>query len=403
MLKDYLKLSIDSILHKGIRSWLTMIGIFIGIAAVVSLVSLGGGLENAILDQFSSLGTDKLTVQASGGSFGPPGTGVIKPLTVDDADALENVRGVDMVAPRAIATSRAIFKDESAFLTIATITTDETRQLVLAVLDAEVDQGRMLEKDERYKITIGSDFGTEDIFSKPVKVGDTINMRGQDFEVVGILAETGAIFGNSLVIMNDKVYEEVFDTKDINIIAIQIQKGADIEQVSANVEKAMRKQRDVKMGEKDFTVETPLQAAQTVTDILDYVTYFIAGIAAVSLIVGGIGIANTMFTAVLERRKEIGIMKAIGARNSHILLLFLIESALLGLAGGTVGLFMGMGFAKLVELIASIAFTRDLIKVSFDLIIIVGPLMFSIIVGMISGVFPALQAAKLNPVDALRK
>jgi putative ABC transport system permease protein len=152
----------------------------------------------------------------------------------------------------------------------------------------------------------------------------------------------------------------------------------------------------------DFTILTPEELLATFGIILNIITAFLAGIAAISLLVGSIGIANTMYTSVLERTKEIGTMKAIGARNSDIMLIFLIEAGLLGAIGGVMGILLGMGISKLIEFIVLNILGSNLLKVQFNIYLIVGSFAFSFLIGAFSGLFPARQASRLNPVDALR-
>lgn len=385
-----------------------MIGIFIGVAAVVSLVSLGQGLKEAITGQFESFGTDKLVIQAAGTGFGPPGSTAVERLTSDDADVIRKVAGVDIVAERLMRMSRVTFKDKQRFAMVASITQDESRKLVLEVLEEGMkiipEYGRMLFKHDKYKIVVGNDYAQKKLFQRKLKLGDVLNIEGQDFEIVGILSKSASMFGNDMILMNDEPMRDMLDIgEDADIIAAQVFNMEQLNATAERVEKALRRHRDVEKGKEDFSVQTPAQAVETLSSILNYVTWFLVFIAMISLLVGGIGIMNTMFTAVLERRKEIGIMKSIGARNSNILMIFLIESGILGLVGGVIGVVFGMVLSKTVEIIAMVFLGTQLIQAHFTMIWIIIPLLFSFFVGSLSGVMPALQAAKLKPVDALRK
>ena len=164
----------------------------------------------------------------------------------------------------------------------------------------------------------------------------------------------------------------------------------------------MRRDRGQKEGEEDFSVQTTEQLMESYSSILDIVQYVLVGIAAISLLVGGVGITNTMYTAVLQRRKEIGIMKAIGAKNSDILILFLLESGFLGLAGGIIGIIIGVSMSKGVEIISQEYMGQMALQVTFPFSLIFGAMAFSYIVGSLAGILPAMQAAKMHPVDALR-
>jgi putative ABC transport system permease protein len=174
-------------------------------------------------------------------------------------------------------------------------------------------------------------------------------------------------------------------------------------QVTENIKKSLRTSRKVDKGKEDFTVQTPESLLATLNSILMIIEAVLVGIAAISLLVGGIGIMNTMYTAVLERTKEIGIMKAVGATNREIMFLFLIESGLLGLIGGLIGVLLGFGISKSVEMVAFQVYESPLIQAEFSFWLLSGALMFAFLVGSFSGWFPARQAARLNPIEALRK
>ena len=190
---------------------------------------------------------------------------------------------------------------------------------------------------------------------------------------------------------------------EIDLIVVQVLEKNKIEDISNSIEKALRKDRNLDIGEEDFSVQTPVQGIQTINTILNIINIIVIGIAAVSLLVGSIGIANTMYTSVLERTKEIGIMKSIGAKNSDILFIFLIESGLLGLVGGIIGATMGLGLAYLASYFVSITFPGLSLEVQTSQSLLISAIVLSFLLGIISGTIPALQAGKLNTVEALRK
>jgi len=188
-----------------------------------------------------------------------------------------------------------------------------------------------------------------------------------------------------------------------DILAASTQPGFNLDTLTLNAQKELRKSRNVQEGKEDFTIQTPEQLLGTLNIILSIVQGVLVGIATISLVIGGIGIMNTMYTAVVERTREIGILKSIGATPKTIMTLFLIESGLLGLMGGIIGVILGIGIAKLVEYLAAQAFGSSLIQATISPTVIIFSLLFAFIVGAISGALPAKQAAKLNPVDALRR
>ncbi|PIY91579.1 hypothetical protein COY71_02380 [Candidatus Micrarchaeota archaeon CG_4_10_14_0_8_um_filter_60_7] len=192
------------------------------------------------------------------------------------------------------------------------------------------------------------------------------------------------------------------DPEAVSMIYAQTQVGAEPARVAERIEDKLRKTRHEEEGKETFTVSTSEQLLESFSVILGVVEAMIIGIAAISLLVGGIGIMNTMYTSVMERTREIGIMKAIGARNGDILAIFLIESGMLGAVGGIVGILAGMGLGKLTEIIAEAALGSQLLKASFTPELLIGALLFSFVIGALSGTLPARQAASLKPVDALR-
>jgi len=203
--------------------------------------------------------------------------------------------------------------------------------------------------------------------------------------------------------MTESDLNDALDIKDeYDIIVVQLEKNSDPEKVAEAITEKLRKDRGLKEGEEDFNVQTPIAALASINTILNVINVIVIGIALISLLVGAIGIANTMYTSVLERTKEIGVMKAIGARNSDILLIFLFESGLLGLVGGIVGVLIGMLMAWTAATGANTALGTNLFIIKFNPALIIGSIIFSFLIGTVSGVLPARQASKLKPVDALR-
>jgi putative ABC transport system permease protein len=404
MFKDYFRLALRSVKQRKLRSILTMLGIFIGIAAVVSLISLSEGLQNAISEQFVNLGTDKIVIQAAGSSFGPPGTAVSTPLSLDDKKALEKVKGVDLVVGRLIRIIKMEFKDEVKYNFAVSMPKDnEEQKLVKEANNYEIDEGKFFERDNSQEIVIGSNFAI-DFFDEPLELRDKLLVQGKQFKIVGILKKSGNPQQDSTIILPEGSFREVLGiNSEFDVIPLRVEAGEDVNIVGERVKKALRKSRNVEEGKEDFSVQTPQQVLGILNNILSIIQGVLVGIAGISLFVGGIGIMNTMYTAVLERTKEIGIMKSVGARNSTVMLIFLIESGFLGLFGGLMGIILGFGFSKLVEVIAFNIFGSFLIKASVNYYLLFGALLFSFLVGSFSGVFPARQAARLKPVEAFRK
>ena len=403
MLSDYLKLAVNSLMKRKLRSWLTMIGIFIGIAAVVSLIGLGEGLRSAITSQFGALGADMITVQASGIQYGPPGTGVIAPLEIGLEDKMDKIEGVEFAIPRLLKSGSMEFNDRLQFGIAASMPDGNYRKEIETMVGLKISKGRLLKDGDRNKIVVGNNFADDDVFGKAINPGDKVLLNGKQFEVVGILKKTGNFFMDGAVIVNDDPLRELFDdTDEISIMAVKVKDRDDIEHVKERIEKLMRDERDVKEGEEDFSVELATNTIETINSTLFAVQIFVYIIAGISLLVGGIGIMNTMYTAVVERTKEIGIIKSIGGRNSDIFYLFLIESGLLGMVGGIIGTTLGVLLAKGMAAAGAAQLGSDLIQAQISPWLVIGALAFSFIIGCIAGITPAVRASKLHPVDALR-
>ena len=401
---DFFSYSIENLRHRKLRSWLTMIGIFIGIAAVVALIGLGEGLRGAITGQFGFLGPDVLAVQASGLNFaGPPGQAVVNPLTKDLTEKIKSIPGVDIAVNRYIETGAFEFNDIQDIVFAWNVPENKERSKFEKMLNLKVSHGRLLKDGDKFKVVLGNSFTDEDRFGKPIQVGNNIIFEGKQFEVVGILEKKGSFIFDTAVIMNEDVLISEFkDDDSVNAIAIKVNDLKSIGNVKRNVEELLRKERGVKEGEEDFTVQSPESALESLDDVLFGVQLFISIIAFISIVVGGIGITNTMYTAVLERTKEIGIMKSIGARNSSIFTLFFMESGFLGFVGGLIGVAIGVALANLFAFAGRQTLGSDLIKADVSLALVFGSLLFSVIVGLIAGTVPAYHASKKNPVDALR-
>ena len=400
---NYLRVVYSSIKQKKLRSWLTLIGILIGIAAVISLMTLGEGLRTAVTSQFDFLNPDILTVNAEGIGNGPPGTGVTRPLQKHYAEDIEKINGVDIAMGRIIEEVQLVFNGHSDFTYMGSKPSDIAENDFLKLAESELNKGSLITPSDTSKITIGNSFTKSDIFGIPVKVRDAITIEGEKFKVKGILKKKGSFIIDRTIIINEDVMRELYDIPDrYDGIAVKIEKGADIGQVKERIEDYLRDERDVKEGDEDFSVESPEEAIASLDSALFGVQIFVFLIAAISILVGGIGISNTMYTSILERTKEIGIMKSIGAKNSQILYLFLFESGLLGLTGGFLGMVIGIGSAMGLASIANNIMGEGTIKLTISFTLVFLTLLFSFLIGIISGIIPAIRASKLKPIDALR-
>ena len=404
MIKDFFTISLNNLIRRKLRSWLTMIGIFIGIAAVVALITLGQGLQAAVTGQLGSMDADSLTVQNAGTGFGPPGSGVVEKLTEHDLKIIEKVKGVKYVTPVLIRMVTVRYNNAVSFEMMRGAPEEpEFYEKFYEAQSMETIEGRLLKKGDVGKVLLGNNFAEKTKFDKAVSSGKTIEINGRDFEVIGILKSSGSLMMNDAVVTFHPELKELLNIDDeIDIIGLTVNNAKVSEETAERIEEALRKDRGLKEGEEDFSVQTPSQVLGAVTNILTAVNVVVVGIAMISLIVGGIGIANTMYTSVLERRKEIGTMKAIGARNSNVLMIFLIESGLLGLVGGVIGALIGIGIALGVAFGANTAFGSEIIKLDISFALVTSVITFSFLIGILSGAIPSYQASKLKPIEALR-
>lgn len=268
----------------------------------------------------------------------------------------------------------------------------------------EAEEGRNLKEGDKDKIDVGylvaKDKG---LFKKAVNVRDTLIIKDREFKVVGIIKSIGNPQDDKQLYIPFDTAKELFDKGDtIDMIFVQTKEGFKPIDVAENIKDELRRYRNEKEGEETFSVQTFENLLANLGVILTIIRVVLIGIAAISLFVGGIGIMNSMYTSVLERTREIGIMKAVGAKNENILLLFILESALYGIIGGIIGVAFGMGIAKAVELVAGPLLGVSAFKIAMPWWLIAGPLGFSFIIGAFSGLMPAVRASKLKPVDALR-
>jgi putative ABC transport system permease protein len=401
---DYLILALKSLKHRGIRSWLTLLGIFIGVTAVVALIGLGSGLQAAVGAQFGVSSTEILTVQAGGlNSYGPPGSGAVNKLTISDVAAIERLSSVSVAIPRIISSGKMEFNNVVAFGIAASVPEGVKRKIAYEVLDSKEEVGRMLKDEDTNKVMLGYNFWKDDaIFGERIVPGKSVLIQNKKFIVVGILEKTGSIIFDNVVMMNEQPLRDLLNHgDDVDVIAVQAKSEEDMGRAKEDIEKLLRNRRGVDVGEEDFEVSTPEAMMETVNSVLGGVQAFIIIIASISILVGALGIVNTMTTSVLERRKEIGIMKAIGATNFQIFLQFFFESGLLGFVGGLVGVIIGT-LIGVVGVMGINGFIGSELTPSIDFVLIGGALVGSFVVGAIAGIVPAMNAAKQNPVEALR-
>ena len=392
MLLDYFLMATNSIRHRKMRSWLTVIGIIIGVAAIISLMTVSRSLESTIEAQFEQFGANRIIISPKG--FQGPGTSS-EGLTIDDVETVEKISGFEYVVPGIFLSTEVKYKKEVGFTLVSGIPIENFEEFFLDS-GAKLEEGRFLKDGDKYDAVVGSRV-MGDMFDSTLRLGNKVEIKGKEFKIVGVLKEVGNSQDDSQINIPLETAREIFNKPDdVDAIIAQVKSAADIPQLQEKVEKELERKRD----DTNFQVVTATQILEQINEVLGVMQFVLVGIAAISLVVGAIGIMNSMYTSVLERTKDIGIMKAIGARNSDILQIFLIESGLIGLVGGIFGIALGTGMAVIIgQLSVNAGF---LLLINIEPLILIFGLLFAFVVGVLSGILPAYQASKLKPVDALR-
>ncbi len=405
-----LKHGFNLVLHSRLRSWLTIIGIVIGVAAVIAIMSIGAGLQESIDSQFNSLGGDILTLAAGysrggsifgGGRFefgGGGGSQATEEEIVVDRSDVQTLKGIADIA--LIDTNIRGSVDVSYLGKSGTVSLTGVDQKVWAeITTLEIDQGRMLGTADQNVIVIGNRLA-ESYFDQPLGINKMLTIENSAFRVVGILDDS-----STNIYMPIQIAYQILEDKENGVydsVVIKVKDQDKLNETIAKIEKSLMLKRHVTSSTKDFTISSNAQFQQTRADAMASMRAFLLAIAGVSLIVGAVGIANTMFTSVVEKTKEIGIMKAIGARNRDILLIFVFNAGLIGLAGGIIGVLLG---AVLSGALPALMGSTDPILRGGTLVTlnsVILALSVSVIIGITAGIIPAYQGSKMKPVDALR-
>ncbi len=396
MLLDFLKLAYRNIRHRKKRSWLTIIGTLIGIMAVVSLVSIGQGLQTSIESEFREIGADKVYVSPGGGSTAERFSGTAAKLGEDDLEAIRRTRGVKTVDGRVSGSLLVGIDDENFFRQIYGVKPDS--DLMKQTLDIQIDEGRYLRPTDSSGVVVGQSIAEDE----GLEPRSRLDIDGKDYRVVGVSeASSNRNVDSGIVMAIEEARELLNKPEAFDSINVKVLEGYEPSEVEKNVGKNLRDERNVEKGEEDFTTNTAEDLIRSLNNQLSIVRGVLLGIGSISLLVGAVGIMNTMYTSVAERTREIGVMKAVGATNRQILTLFLIESGAIGLVGGAMGATVGIGLSwAATSLITSQLGIAISPYIGVDLIL--GSLIFSFIVGMVSGVLPARKASKLEPAEAIR-
>lgn len=402
-----LKHAFQMVVHSRLRSWLTILGIVIGVAAVIAIVSIGGGMQETMNQQLGVLGGDILTLSAGysrGASmFGERGreggggaTATTKEVVLgrSDVQALRGIPDIALIDTDIRGNVKISYLGKSGTASL----TGVDQKVWSQITTSKIKEGRMLDSADQNVVVIGGRLASS-YFTKPLGINQMITIEENVFRVVGILDDNS----NSMYMPIQMAYQVIEDKENdvYDSIVIKIKDENLLDETISKIENKLMMVRHVTEKTKDFSLTSSKQMQETRSEMMSSMNAFLVAIAAVSLIVGAVGIANTMFTSVLEKTKEIGIMKAIGARNKDIMTIFILNAALIGLVGGFLGVIFGTILSGILPaLMGQVNMLRTGTFVSINSIFLA--LSVSVIIGIVAGIIPAYQGSRLKPVDALR-
>jgi putative ABC transport system permease protein len=398
-LYDLLKVAFRSITANKLRSGLTILGIVIGITAVIAMISIGEGAKKQLAQSIENLGSNQLNVLPG---FIQPGRGIVsagrgtaQSLKMRDVDVIKKIEGVKAVSPEISRRFQVISSSGKNTNVLVIGVTPE----YLLVRNSKVEKGYFFKENDLNRFAVLGPTVAEDLFGEEDPIGKTIRINKVNFKVIGVLEAKGSIgFINAdeVVLIPLLVMQKILTGSEyLSLIAVQAESSELVDKVKDDITNALLKEHKVSPENQDFSVIAAQQFLNTFNALINTMTIFLASIAAISLVVGGIGIMNMMLTSVTERTKEIGLRKAIGAKKKEILMQFLIESFILTLIGGIFGIILGSLISIGVSKFANITSEVSLYSIFLSLT-------FSSLVGIIFGYWPAKRAAELDPIVALR-
>ena len=397
--KFYFTSALHSLQSRSVRSWLTITGIVISVAVILILLTLSAGLQNAVLGLFEQFGANRIYIAGAGASTGQLGS---VPLLESDYRALQQSPYFSIVIPYLIRNAQEItYRNENKYLPVTGIgVADAAKVDQVYGFSKDAVQGRFFTNREQGVAFVGYNIAyNKDIFSKPLGVHNTIYINGKPFKIVGVYKEVGDSADDNSVFIPLPDAQALFNvTNEYTAFEGVVKQGATIEQARAWAEKTLKKKKG---GTDEFTILTPDAIIKQFKTIIGLVQDILLAIASISLIVGALGIANNMFTTVLERESEIGIMKSTGATNTDVLLIFIIESGMVGLIGGIIGIIIGIGASYLIGFIAAAAGFK-LLTITINIFHILFVMAFAFIIGALSGLLPSYNASRKTIVETLR-
>jgi putative ABC transport system permease protein len=401
MLWETVKLAMSSIRRNVLRSVLTLLGIVIGVGAVIAMVTLGNGASSKVQENLAKLGSNMLIVRPGQSTFGPGGTSDARAFDERDVAALKNnLTGIKGVAPTAQKQAKTVYGSLNYDTSVTGTNSDW-----FAVQDWTLADGRVFSDSEMRAgasvCVIGATI-TRELFGAQDPIGERLRIGNFSCEVIGHMAAKGqSAFGSdqdSIVVLPLRTYHRrIAGNTRVGTISISVIDANDISRVQRDAEDVLRERRRIVPGEEDdFTIRDLTQILATMASTTTILTGLLGAVAAVSLLVGGIGIMNIMLVSVTERTREIGIRLAIGALERQVLTQFLVEAVVLALFGGVLGIAIGLGLAAAGSAVMDVPFNADLRVIALAFAV-------SALIGVIFGYFPARRAARLDPIEALRR
>jgi putative ABC transport system permease protein len=415
-LADSAEIALTNIMHQKLRSWLTILGIVVGVAAIITLISISVGMQQNVQSQTSAFGANQITVSAgserasrmmgmgiAGGGGGPPPGGAFgmsesedEAITFKEADELRSIAGISVLDAQLQEREDISYKTMNT--SVSVIGTDP--DAMPDVVNVDIEGGRFLSSADKFSAVLGYRVA-HSVFKDGDEEVDLLNnqieINGVVFKVVGTLEESGGMSGSdSNIYIPIETAKDLFDEDDdVSQLVILAKDNYDVDDVAADIESSLKDLHGLSEDEDaDFQVTTASSVESAVSSITDTLALFLGGIASISLLVGGIGVLNTMFMSVLEQTKTIGVFKALGAKDGDIIRLFLIEAATLGFIGGAAG--VGLSF------FASIVISMFGLPTAITIELVGLGLLFSVGVGIVAGLVPARNAASISPIEALR-
>jgi putative ABC transport system permease protein len=383
------------------RSLLTLLGIAIGIMAIISLMALGEGMQQAVTGELSSL-SDVIIVSTGGGfisSFGGGGSSN-QYFTQRDISYVQRVQGVKDVSTQLSGSAIAEYNGKK---TVVSLTGMDIAVMQLQYATQNLEAGELLNEGDQNKVMIGYNIA-HDTFDADINVGGRIKLNGEKFFVSGIFGKQGmgGISSDNLVLLSSRDFKKLTGQSNVSIIYLRVYNVNDAESIATNIQNAINGNH----GQKDFATATTMTSIlQTVQSVIGILQLVLVAIASIALVVASIGIMNTMLTSVMERTREIGIMKAIGATNTDIMSIFIIEGMLVSSIGGIIGIILGVfgsqGLTMILNSFMQMGGSSNLTPIITVMSVILA-VTVSLIVGVFSSLYPAWKAARMSPIEAVR-